>query len=193
MSFLAEPADTPELRAKYDADLASYGFVMNLMRVWGHVPAAHTAISELLGVLGEPFDMRTKGILVTATASTIEDSYCSLAWGWKLGDATDDRALAAAVLDGTDAGLSPREAALARWARRVASAAGATTQGEVDVLRDAGWSDEEIFRVTAFVATRMAFSTVNGALGARPDAELTGLAGPEVTEVVTRGRPVADL
>ena len=97
------------------------------------------------------------------------------------------------MLSGTDAGLSEREAALATWARRVASAPGRTTEADVQALRQAGWSDEEVFRATTFLALRMAFSTVNAALGARPDAELVELAPPEVSRLVTWGRPVDDV
>lgn len=190
-SFLHEPAESTAVRARYDADLASDGFVMNLSHVWAHLPEAHTRLFELLGLVASGFSLRERGILVTATASTIGDSYCSWAWGWKLSEAAD-AGLAAGVLSGTDAGLAPREAALATWARAVASAPTSTTESDVTALRDAGWSDEEIFRATTFVALRRAFSTVNAALGARPDAELAGLAPPEVAELVTWGRPIEE-
>jgi uncharacterized peroxidase-related enzyme len=191
MTFLSEPAVSADVQAKYDADLTSYGFVMNLSHVWAHLPDAHTQLMDLLGLLGSAFSMRERGILVTATASTIGDSYCSWAWGWKLSAAADAE-VAAGVLSGTDAGLSPREQALAAWARRAARGPTATTQADVDALRDAGWTDEEVFRATAFVALRMAFSTVNAALGARPDAELATLAPPVVGELVTWGRPIEE-
>ncbi len=190
MTFLGEPADSPAVRAKYDADLASYGFVMNLSHVWAHLPDAHTGLTELLGLVAQPFSLRERGILITATASTIGDSYCSYAWGWKLSAAADS-SVAAGVLGGSDAGLSAREAALATWARTVARGPGETTEADVEALREAGWSDEAIFRATAFVALRMAFSTVNAALGTRPDAELATLAPPEVRDQVTWGRPMA--
>jgi alkylhydroperoxidase family enzyme len=46
-----------------------------------------------------------RGILVTAAASAVGDSYCSLAWGEKLGKASG-AAVAAGVLDGSGAGLT---------------------------------------------------------------------------------------
>jgi len=190
-SFLHEPADSPGVRARYDADIASYGFVMNLSHVWAHLPEAHTRLFELLGLVASGFSLRERGILVTATASTVGDSYCSWAWGWKLSEAADAD-VAAGVLAGTDEGLTPREAALAAWARSVASSPATTTDSDVAALREAGWEDDEIFRATTFVALRRAFSTVNAALGARPDAELAGLAPPEVAEVVTWGRPIEE-
>jgi len=55
----------------------------------------------------------------------------------------------------------------------------------------AGYDDGQIFSVTLFVALRLAFSTVNDALGAPPDAELVGRAPASVRTAVTFGRPPA--
>jgi alkylhydroperoxidase family enzyme len=190
VTFLSEPAPSPEVQAMYDDDQAAYGFVMNLSHVWAHLPESHTRLFELIGLVGSAFSPREKGILVTATASTVGDSYCSWAWGWKLADFAADADLSAAVLSGSDTGLTAREAALAGWARRVVRSPSSTTADEVAALREAGWSDEEVFRATTFVALRAAFSTVNAALGAVPDAELRALAPESVGEVVTWGRPI---
>ncbi len=190
MTFLREPAPSDEVEARYGADRAAYGFVMNLSRLWAHQPEAHTRLFELLGLVGAGFSFRERGILVTAAAATIGDSYCSHAWGWKLAESGDGEA-GVSALSGSEAGLTLREAALATWARSVAGAPGATTEADVQALREAGWDDEEIFRATTFVALRVAFSTVNAALGAQPDAELGTLAPPEVRELVTWGRPLA--
>jgi hypothetical protein len=48
---------------------------------------------------------------------------------------------------------------------------------------------EQIFAITAFVALRLAFATVNDALGARPDAQLVAAVPAEVAVAVTYGRP----
>ena len=189
MTFLSEPPPSPAVQARYDADLAAYGFVMDLSHVWAHQPEAHTRLFDLLRVVGSDFSFRERGILVTATASTIGCSYCSLAWGWKLSESGDADA-AEGVLSGTDEGLSPREEALAAWARKVAGSASSTTAEDVQALRDVGFTDEEVFRATTFLALRMAFSTVNGALGAQPDAELLERAPARVSDLVTWGRPV---
>ena len=69
---------------------------------------------------------RRRGIMVTAAASALGDSYCSLAWGGKLGKALD-AAVAARVLNGSDAGLTDQEKAMAAWARKVARDPNATT------------------------------------------------------------------
>ena len=189
MTFLTEPETTPRIQALYDADRADYGYVMNLNRVWAHQPDARNGLFDLIGqvALAGRLSMRERGILVTACASTMGDSYCSIAWGGKLSGEADP-ALAAAVLAGTDDGLTDAERAMASWARRVASEPNATTTADVDALRAAGLSDGKIFAITTFVALRMAFSTVNDALGAVPDDELRAGAPAEVLDVVTWGR-----
>lgn len=189
MTFLSEPEPSPDVEARYAADRAAYGFVMDLSHLWAHQPEAHTRLFELLGVVGGELSFRERGVLTTAAAATIGDSYCSLAWGWKQSEAGNADA-ALGVLTGDDTALDEREAALAAWARLVARDPQATTPEDVQALRDAGWSDEEVFRVTVFVALRIAFSTVNAALGAQPDAEIVRRA-PEVADVVTWGRPPA--
>ena len=66
-----------------------------------------------------------------------------------------------------------------------------TSRADVEALRCAGLSDDEIFEATAFVAMRLAFSTVNDALGVAPDAELVERAQPQVRAAVTFGRASA--
>ena len=85
-----------------------------------------------------------------------------------------------------------REEALAGWARKVVGNPNATTLADVEQLRSAGFSDQEIFEATTFIAFRMSFATVNDALGARPDWQLAAAAPPEVRPAVTFGRPVSD-
>ncbi|HEY0933478.1 MAG TPA: hypothetical protein VGD91_06995 [Trebonia sp.] len=191
-SFLSEPPESAETRALYDEDLTDTGYVWNVSRLWAHQP---DTLASLFGLMSQAFkrsglSFRQRGILVTAAASTLGDSYCSLAWGGKLGGATD-AALAAGVLTGGDAGLTDQEKVLADWARKVARDPNATTPADVEALRACGLGDSAIFAVTAFVAFRLAFSTINDALGAQPDAELAASLPAEVREAVTYGRPAA--
>ncbi|MEJ7649089.1 MAG: hypothetical protein WKF57_08660 [Nakamurella sp.] len=188
MSFLGEPPDTSARRQMYDEDLADEGYVMNLTRVWAHDPAAHEAFWAAVTQVSSSLTVRERAVLVTATAATLGDSYCALAWGSRLaGTATPEQA--ASVLGGADEGLSSAERALARWARAVTSDPSGTTAAQVDELRDAGYTDGQIFAITGYVAMRIAFSTINGALGAHPDPALAASAPEAVRTTVTWGRP----
>jgi uncharacterized peroxidase-related enzyme len=191
-SFLNEPPVSAEVQALFDEDLADGGYVWNVSRLWAHQPDTLRRLFELMSQAFKPsgLSFRQRGILVAAAASALGDSYCSLAWGGKLGGASD-AGLAAGVLNGSDAGLSPQEQAIARWARQVARDPNATTPADIQALRDTGLDDGQIFAITAFVALRLAFSTINDALGAQPDAQLARSLPREVREAVTYGRPVA--
>jgi uncharacterized peroxidase-related enzyme len=189
-SFLEEPPVSAEVQALFDEDLADHGYVWNVSRLWAHQPDTVNRLFELMSQAFRPsgLSFRQRGILVTAAASTLGDSYCSLAWGGKLGQAAD-AALAAGVLNGSDTGLTHQEHAIAAWARKVARDPNETTPADVQALRDAGLGDEQIFAITAFVALRLAFSTINDALGAQPDAQLAESLPQEVRDAVTYGRP----
>jgi alkylhydroperoxidase family enzyme len=175
----------------FDGDISDLGYVMNLSRVWAYGPAIHDGISELLSEVATAHGLtfRQRGILVTACAATLGDSYCALAWGGKLAGEADPET-AAGVLRGDDGDLTAAERAMAGWARKVAGDPSRTSQADVQVLRDAGWTDEQIFGITAFVALRVAFSTVNDALGVSPDAAYRSTVPKPVLDAVTFGRPI---
>jgi uncharacterized peroxidase-related enzyme len=187
--FLEQPPISPQTQALYDEDVDDSGYVWNVSRLWAYQPDTVGRLFELMSQAFKPsgLDFRQRGILVTAAASTLGDSYCSLAWGGKLSGASDPT-LAAGVLNGTDTGLTDQEKAMASWARTIVKDPNATTPADVQKLRDAGLTDSQIFAITAFVALRLAFSTINDALGASPDPQLVESLPPEVTQSVTYGR-----
>ena len=63
----------------------------NASRLWAHQPGTLNRLFELMSEAFTPSGLtfRRRGILVTAAASALGDSYCSLAWGGKLGKASD--------------------------------------------------------------------------------------------------------
>ena len=192
-SYLSEAPPSAGAQELFDEDVADSGFVWNVSRLWAHQPDTVKTLFELMSAAfrHSRLSFRQRGILVAATASALGDSYCSLAWGSKLAGASAPE-LAAAVLSGTDQGLTDQEQALAGWARKVTRDPNGTTPADVQALRAAGLDDEQIFAVTAFVALRLAFSTVNDALGASPDHQLAALVPEEVRAAVSYGRPAVE-
>ncbi len=191
--FLGAAPDSAAAEQLYADDLQTVGFVMNGSRVWAHAPQLHDLLFDLLGeataVAGLTF--RQRGVLVTATAAELGDSYCALAWGMKLAEAAGPE-VAVAGLTGDGEPLDPAEQALARWARALVRNPNGTRPQDVEALRQHGFSDPQILAVTVYVAGRLAFSTVNDGLGVRPDHELADRVPDPVRRVVTAGRPVAD-
>jgi uncharacterized peroxidase-related enzyme len=191
--FISPAPDSPEARAVRESTVASQGFSMNLTQAWAWRPDVYDGFAALRTQLSgaSALSKRELAVMVCAGAAQLGDAYCSLAWGRTL--AKDGGApLAAAILtDGTATDATPRELALARWARRVVGDPNATTAADVQALRDAGLDDRDIFEATVFITFRQAFSTVNAALGVAPDAQLAAAVPTEVRGVVDYGRPPA--
>jgi alkylhydroperoxidase family enzyme len=189
--FLSAPPHTPGAERLFAEDVKGLGYVMNASRLWAHLPVALDRYSDLMGeiVSASRLSFAQRAVLVTAAAAGLGDSYCSMAWGKKLADATNEN-VAASVIGGGTEGLDDAEAALARWARLVVRDPNAISSDDVQRLRDVGFDDSQIFAITAFVALRLAFSTVNDALGAVPDPELRVAMPDVVGSAVTFGRHV---
>ena len=191
--FLEAAPDDSATAALYAADAASDGYVMNLTRLWAWRPEVCDGFTALRKTLmsASSLDARERAVVVCASVSTLGDSYCALAWGRNLAQAAGDPEMAAAVLAATDHPLlTVREKALAEWSRKVVRSPNATTPADIARLREARLSEREIFEATALAAFRVAFSTVNDALGARPDRRLADAAPPEVRAAVSYGRAI---
>ena len=189
--FLPQPKLTDSVERLYQSNQAAQGFVMNLTAAWAWRPDIFDSFAALRSQLASDSGLskRDQAVLVCATASQLRDAYCSLAWGKTLAAEAGAEA-AAAVLTGSDDGaLTARDRALAAWARKVVSDPNGTTASDVSELGYAGIDSRTIFEATAFIAFRLAFSTVNDALGANPDWQLARTAPPEVRSAVTYGRP----
>jgi alkylhydroperoxidase family enzyme len=186
--FLEASPPSPELDAHRNDDLDQLGFVMNVTELWGRQASTMTEFFELIGRATQGhLTFRERGLLVLAATSTFGDSYCSIAWADKL-SSTIDPVITAAVVRGDDSGLTPMEQAMVAWVRRAVQRPNATTPADIDELRAAGLDDDKIFATTFFASMRLAFSTVNNALGAHPDDELRERLDPQVRAAITYGR-----
>jgi SAM-dependent methyltransferase/alkylhydroperoxidase family enzyme len=190
--FVGLPKPSPDADRLCAEDVEQRGFVMNLSRLWGHQTELHDGLADLIGRAGKAasLSVRERGVIVTACASAIGDSYCALAWGIRLADIAGAD-ITAAVLQGDDSSLEPAERALATWARKVARDPGATTAADVQALRDAGYDDARVLAITTFIGLRLAFAAINDSLGVQPDGGLAEAAPAAVREAVTYGRPVS--
>jgi SAM-dependent methyltransferase/alkylhydroperoxidase family enzyme len=188
-SFLVEPPADAAAQRLFDNDLEGIGYITNASRLWAQLPPVLGGLSDLLREVTAAASLTDaqRAVLVTAAASALGDSYCALAWGKRLAEASSPET-AAAVIRAGDEGLDRREQALARWARLVARDPNVVSPHDVQDLRDAGFDDPQIFAITTFVALRVAFATINDSLGALPDSELRASVPDAVREAVTFGR-----
>lgn len=187
--FLEIADVSSDARRMFDNDVEQIGYVMNLSRVWAHEPELHSGLFELMNraARAASLSFRQRGVLVVACAATFGDAYCSLAWGKKLADVADGE-LAGGVVRGDDTPLDATERALAGWARAMTRAPSSTVDADLAPLRAAGYDDAQLLAITLFVALRLAFATVNDALGVLPDRTLLENAPEPVRAAVTYGR-----
>lgn len=191
--LLNEPAVDDVVRAMYEEDLAEEGYISNHTRAWAHRPDVCQGFRDLRVQLGQEMTLSQAelAVVVAAAVAALSDPYCSLAWGKNLAQATHEQVAAGVLRGDTPAELSERESALAEWTRSVVRDPSATTRHEVESLRAAGFSDRDIAEVTMLIAFRLAYSTVNAALGAEPDRQLAERTPTPVRDAVDYGRPVA--
>lgn len=185
--LLGAAAETDAARRLAAEDLAALGFVSNAVQVWLHDPEAWSGLFDVVvsSARAAGLSFAEQGIATVAATSVSGDTYCPLAWGNKLAGAASPE-LAAAVLQGSDVPLDDRGRAIASWARTVAGAPYTAAEVDVERLRTVGFDDAQILRLTLFIALRVAFAAVHGALGARPEQEYVDVVDPVVRSAWAR-------
>jgi uncharacterized peroxidase-related enzyme len=183
----------PALAELYEADRATFGYVPNLTRAFSLRPGVYAAWRELNGAIKAGMDLRRYELATVAAARRLRSSYCMLAHGSVLADRfLEPDSLRAIVADHREAGLDAVDVAVMDLAEKVADDATAVTQDDVDRLRGLGMTDPEILDVVLAAAARCFFSKVLDGVGALPDREYEHRLEPELREVLTVGRPIAD-
>ena len=193
MAFIREirPDEaTPELRALYDRDRETLGYVANYTKVFAHRPEVYSAWARLIGAIRSNMDKRRYELVTLAAAGRLRSSYCMLAHGTVLlrSNLVTPDELEAIARDYREAGLSPAEVAMMAFAEKVTLGAHAITAEDVETLRRYGFSDAEIFDIVATAAARCFFSKTLDALGAAPDETFRTL-DERLRDALTVGRP----
>jgi len=196
MAFIREipPEDaTPEVRALYDRDRETLGYVANYTKVFAHRPEVYAAWARLIGAIRSGMDKRRYELVTLAAAAQLRSSYCMLAHGSVLlrSNLVTDDELEAIARDYRHAGLSLAEVAMMAFAEKVARSAYAITAEDVETLRRHGFSDIEILDITLTAAARCSFSKTLDAVGATPDETFRGL-DERLRHVLAVGRPLGE-
>lgn len=183
---------TGDVRAIYERNQAKFGYVPNYVKLFSHRPQVLMQWGPFLGSIRDPMDLRRYELVTLAAARALRSSYCALAHGTVLRRQfyPADR-LQAIAHDYTAAELTPAEVAMMRFAELVVRDAAAVTRDDVQVLRDHGFGDTEIFDIAATASVRCFFSKLSDALGAEPDATFAQLEEGLRTELVV-GRPISE-
>lgn len=174
MAFVSTvPANEAQgaVREMYARQQKSCGHVPGYARIFSLRPELMGLWADLLRGIRKHIAPREFELATLAAARALKSTNCSLAHG-KLLLTFFSRDELMAILDGCgvcSGVISRKDATLMKFADLVARDASATTQKDIDELRDAGFRDEEIFDIAATAAARAFFTKVVDSLGSDAD------------------------
>lgn len=180
-----------DVRAMYEQNQASSGYVPNYAKLFSHRPQVMAAWGALIGSIRANLDLRRYELVTLAAARALKSSYCALAHGSVLlRQFYDPERLGAIAEDYAAAGLAPADVAIMAYAEQIVRDATAVTEADIRGLREHGLSDAEIFDIAAATTARCFFSKLLDALGAEADSAY-GELEEALARRLTVGRPIS--
>ena len=184
-SRFGEPAEDrlpADIRTVYEANRAKIGFVPNVFRAYARRPEHFRAFMQYHDVLmkGESGLSRAeREAIVVAVSSENRCQYCMTAHGAALRILGKDPVLAEQISNNwRTADLTPRLRAMLEFASRVNEPGFAATDAEIEALRAAGFSDDDVWDVAA-IASFFGFSNrMAGLMDMRPNPEFYSMGRP---------------
>ena len=184
----------PVRAAAYEAATAQFGFLPNWALALGDRPTALAGWQQLNAAIRGGMDRRRYELVSIAAAQQLRSTYCAMAHTWMLSDwlnLVPAAQLPQILTDRANAAvLSDVDRAVMGFAELVARDAHAVTEQDVQRLRDLGLSDADVLDVALAAAARCFFAKVLDAVGAQTDRPISDALGPELSAVLTVGRPV---
>lgn len=179
----------PAFAAYVDSQRGFWGFVPDYTGCFANQPEIATAWIALASAVRATMDRRRFELVTIAAARARGSAYCTAAHAKMLQEVCDDEAtLRGLAADPSGGQLSPVDAAIYRFAVKVATAPGSVTHSEIEELRALGLADAEIASITYAVGVRLFFTTVLDALGAQLDPEIVAGFDEEFLAFVTGAR-----
>ena len=184
------PEDADDaIAAMYLRQQAAWGYVPNYAKVFCHRPEVMARWGQLLAEIKRPMDKRRFELVTFVAALELRNTACALAHGKVLREFFSDAEIVSIAAGKFDDTLTEAEQAMVRFARQVAKDASRVTSGQVQALKEIGYTDSDIFDIAVTAAGRAFFTKVLDALGVEPDSPFLAL-DDELRRPLTVGRPV---
>ena len=179
-----------DVKKMYEANKADFGYLPNYVQAFSLRPDVMAAWGQFLGTLNRNMDARRYELVTLAAARALHSSYCMLAHGTvMLQKLFSPEQLTRIAQDYQTADLTPAEVAMMAFAEQIVLDATAVTQAHIDLLRQHGFTDTDIFDITTTAAARCFFSKTLDTLGAVPDEAFMAL-DENLRQALTVGRPI---
>jgi uncharacterized peroxidase-related enzyme len=178
LTWLRVPAESelpPEVLELWRAPLEKLGFVPNVLRLYAlrpsHLLAWNDHYEELMK--GDSGLTKAEREMIAVVVSVINRCpYCVAAHGAALRKLTKDAALADAIeADYRTAAVEPRTLAMLDYAAKLTREPHAIGAADVDALRAAGWSDEDVMDIAEVTGMFNFSNRMASGLGWAPNAE----------------------
>jgi uncharacterized peroxidase-related enzyme len=182
VSWLRVPDDASlpaEVVALHEAPLEKLGFVPNVLRNFALRPSHLLRWNEHYEELmkGDSGLTKSEREMIAVVVSVANDcAYCIAAHSAALRKLTKDPALADAVAaDHTTADLEPRTRAMLDYARKLTLHPTEMSEADVERLREAGWTDEDVMDVAEVTGMFNLTNRMASGLGWEPNPEYESL------------------
>jgi uncharacterized peroxidase-related enzyme len=151
------------------------------------------AWNVLNATIRDGMDRRRFEIATIAAARALRSTYCTTAHSKFLRDVCADETTMRSITEHPDGGaLGPQDRAVYQFAAKVAADAASVEAADVERLRTAGLTDEEIADVVFAASARCFFTAVLDGLGAQLDVQTAETFPEALLSSMVVGRPVAE-
>ena len=190
---IPEQAATGALAEYYQKQRAAWGFLPNYAGAFSTRPDVAHAWNALNAAVRDGMDRRRFELATIAAARALRSTYCTAAHSKFMRDVCgDEKILTTIAEDPSGERLTDEDAAIYRFAAKVATSAETVDQDDIDKLRHVGLADGDIADVVFAAAARAFFTRVLDGLGAQLDSETATSFSPDLIESMVVGRPAAE-
>ena len=190
MSFIQTIPDSEideEIRAMYARQEAHWGFVPNYARVFCYRPEIMQLWAQLQLGIKKHLDKRRFELVTFAAANALRSTLCSIAHGKALTQFIPAEDVQAIVRGEAPPSLSAAEVEMLKFARLVATDAPAVTRENIERLKRHGFTDAEVFDISAVAGARAFWTKLIESLGVEVEPSLREL-DPAFLESMCVGR-----
>lgn len=187
---IAEAEATGRVAEIYAAQKAQLGFVMATAKSFTPRPDLLPIYTDFVEKIRGGFSLPVRDwrLITLIAAKHIPSTYCSYVYAQQLvGDLGSREQVIAVQRDFRKAGLSQRDVEMLAYAEQIAKDASQVTQDNIDRLRGAGFTDQQICDIALCASFRCFVSRFFDAVGAGPEAVYVD-PDPAFREPLTVGR-----
>jgi uncharacterized peroxidase-related enzyme len=178
-----------EVRAMYARQEAHWGFVPNYAKVFCHRPEIMGLWAQLQVGIKRHMTKRRFELITFVSAMTLRSTLCSLAHGRALTEFIPEEDVLALARGEAPASLTPAEAAMVAFARKIAKDAPSVEARDVQELKELGFTDGEVFDIAAAAAARAFWTKLVEGLGVEPEPPFRTMSGV-FRNALAVGRPM---